>query len=325
MTSTGDSAGITGHELKLAGVDQVHVDQVAGVDQAAGAGQLETAFMLAIPDPVAVYLASLGSVESRRTMTGSLDRLASLLTGRPGTTATEIPWHLLRPEHTTAIRAQLLAAYAPSTSRKMLSALSGVLKQCWRLKLMERDDYDRTVDSGSVDGSTLTGADAGRHVDAGELRALFGAGLRRAECTALDLDDYRQASGELEIDGKGGRVRLGNCGTGVRAAVEDWIAVRGDEPGSLLSEIFRELTQPHGALTALAAALALAPGALHQQELQYEDLQRLASRLEELTSVMADMASAEPDPAVMEELDPPDTPGDEPASGSPPASRPGSR
>jgi len=60
-------------------------------------------------------------------MTGSLDRLASLLTGRPGTTATEIPWHLLRPEHTTAIRAQLLAAYAPSTSRKMLSALAGAL------------------------------------------------------------------------------------------------------------------------------------------------------------------------------------------------------
>jgi len=253
-----DSGGITGGgtELELVDVDQVLVDQAADVDQVAGAGQLETAFLLTAPDQVAVYLASLGSVESRRTMTGSLDRLASLLTGRPGTTASEIPWHRLRPEHTTAIRAQLLAAYAPSTSRKMLSALSGVLKQCWRLKLMERDDYDRTVDWGSVDGSTLTGSDAGRHVDAGELRALFtscaadsrptgardaaalailfGAGLRRAECTALDLDDYRQASGELEIDGKGDRVRLGYCGTGVRAAVEDWIAVRGDEPGPLL-------------------------------------------------------------------------------------------
>jgi integrase len=255
MTSTGDFAGTTGHELELAGIEQVLVGRAAGVDQAVEAGQLETAFLLAAPDPVAVYLASLGSVESRRTMTGSLDRLASLLTGRPGTTATEIPWHRLRPEHTTAIRAQLLAAYAPSTSRKMLSALSGVLKQCWRLKLMERDDYDRTVAWGSVDGSTLTGADAGRHVDAGELRALFtscaadprptgardaaalavlfGAGLRRAECTALDLDDCRQASGEREVDGKGERARLGYCGTSVRA-VEDWIAVRGDESGPLL-------------------------------------------------------------------------------------------
>jgi hypothetical protein len=53
------------------------------------------------PDPVAVYLASLGSAESRRTMTSTLDRLASLLTGRPGTAAAATPWHLLRPEHTT--------------------------------------------------------------------------------------------------------------------------------------------------------------------------------------------------------------------------------
>jgi hypothetical protein len=71
-----------------------------------------------------------------------------------------------------------------------MSALSGVLKQCWRLKLME-------------------------------------------------LDDYRQASGELEIDGKGDRVRLGYCGTGVRAAVEDRIAVRGDEAGSLLLAVIK--------------------------------------------------------------------------------------
>jgi hypothetical protein len=87
-------------------------------------------------------------------MTGSLDRLAALLTGRPGTTATEIPWHRLRPEHTTAIRAQLLAVYAPSTSRKMLSALSGVLKQCWRLKLKDRRgtrpaNHGRPVRSGA--------------------------------------------------------------------------------------------------------------------------------------------------------------------------------
>ncbi|MFK4088783.1 hypothetical protein ACI2LF_32005 [Kribbella sp. NPDC020789] len=253
--SRADSAGIGGAELELVDVDQVLVDKTA-VGQVAGAGQMETAFLLAAPDPVAVYLGSLGSAESWRTMTGSLGRLASLLTGRPVTAATSVLWHLLRLEYTTAIRAQLLAAYAPSTSRKMLSALSGVLKQCWRLKLMERDDYDRTVDWGSVDGSALTGADAGRHVDAGELRSLvascaadpratgardaaalailFGACLRRANAPRSDLDDYRQASGELEIDGKGDRVRLSYCGTGVRAAVEYWIVVRGDGPGPLL-------------------------------------------------------------------------------------------
>lgn len=42
------------------------------------------------PDPAADYLASLGSAESRRTMTGTLDRLASLLTGRPKTATAAI-------------------------------------------------------------------------------------------------------------------------------------------------------------------------------------------------------------------------------------------
>jgi len=98
-------------ELELAAVDQL----VAGAENAAR--DPEHVFLQAAPaDPVAVYLASLGSVESRRTMTSTLDRLAVLLTGRPGTAAAGIPWHLLRPEHTTAIRAQLLAAYAPSTA-----------------------------------------------------------------------------------------------------------------------------------------------------------------------------------------------------------------
>lgn len=61
-----------------------------------------------------------------------------------------IPWHLLRAEHRTAIRVQLLAVYATYTSRKTLSALSGVLRQCWRLQLMNRDDYERTTDWGTV-------------------------------------------------------------------------------------------------------------------------------------------------------------------------------
>jgi integrase len=248
--SSASSTGAVSTELKLADVDQVLVDQP-------DRSELDTGFLTAAPpDPVAVYLASLGSVESRRTMTGTLDRLACLLTGRAGTTASEIPWHLLRSQHTTAIRAQLLAAYAPSTARKMLSGLAGVLKQCWRLQLMSRDDYDRTIDWGTVNGTTLSGAGAGRHVEAGELVALFGscaadprptgardaamfailfgAGLRRAETVTLDVADYNRSNGQLVVAGKGDRTRIAYCGTGARAALEVWLQVRGDEPGPLL-------------------------------------------------------------------------------------------
>jgi hypothetical protein len=49
----------------------------------------------------------------------------------------------------------------------MLSGLTGVLRQCWRLQMMSRDDYERTTDWGTVDGTSLTGAgaDAGRRLD----------------------------------------------------------------------------------------------------------------------------------------------------------------
>lgn len=245
-------------ELELVAVDQLAVATDPG--GRSGAVNPHHDFLQAAPPgPVAVYLGSLGSEGSRRTMGGTLDRLASLLTGRPGTAAASIPWHLLRPEHTTAIRAQLLAGYAPSTARKMLSGLSGVLRQCWRLQLMSRDDYERATDWGTVDGTTLSGAEAGRHVDAGELRALFtscaadprptgardaavlavlfGAGLRRAEGAALDLDDYDAATGHLTVAGKGNRVRVAYCGDGSRAALQAWIQVRGDQAGPLLVAI----------------------------------------------------------------------------------------
>lgn len=202
--------------------------------------------------PVEVYLQSLGSVDSRRTMQGALDRLAGLLGGEAAT----IPWHELRPDRTTWLRAMLLEQYKPSTVRKILAALSGVLKQSWRMGLMEDAAYRRAIDWGAVKGSGLTGANAGRHVTAGEVRAmflacadsphpstsarnatilavLFGVGLRRAEVVALDVEHFDPESGELTIQGKGSKIRLGYCTGGARVAVMEWLRVRGGAPGPL--------------------------------------------------------------------------------------------
>lgn len=205
--------------------------------------------------PVEVYLQSLGSVDSRRTMQGVLNRLAELLAEKR-VPADAIPWHELRPDRTTWLRAMLLEQYKPSTVRKMLAALSGVLKQCWRLGLMEDQDYRRAIEWGQVKGEGLSGANAGRHVTAGEVRAmflacadsthqttaarnatilavLFGVGLRRAEVVSLDVDHFDPENGQLTIQGKGNKVRIGYCTGGAKVAVMEWLRIRGGEPGPL--------------------------------------------------------------------------------------------
>ena len=188
-------------------------------------------------------------------MLAALEVVARLLTDdRAG--AAQLPWWELRYQHTQAVRAALLdARYAAATVRKTLSALRGVLQECWRLGLMAADDYHRAVDLPSVSGERLP---AGRGLGAGELRALFaaccpspsrtldaavlallyGAGLRRAEAVAVDLADYQPADGALVVRApKGGRERRAFVTGGAQAAVDAWLTTRGSQPGPLLCPV----------------------------------------------------------------------------------------
>ncbi len=118
--------------------------------------------------PVAVYLAGM-PVGSRRTMLSALDTVARLASGE-ALDSQGFPWHQLRVEHATAIRAQLAERYVPSTANKMLAALRGVLRASWRLNLIDADDYHRAIDLPAIRGFSLP---KGRCLSAGELRALF--------------------------------------------------------------------------------------------------------------------------------------------------------
>lgn len=210
-------------------------------DLATGAGDLAR-------NPAAVYLAGLAQ-GSRPTMHKALDTLADMLGGYD---ALSCPWASLRFQHTAALRAQLADKYAAATANKMLSALRGVLKAAWRLGLMTAEDHARAVDVGNVDGETLP---AGRAIPAGELAALmracqedptpagardaaiiallYSCGLRRAEATALDLADYNPSDGALIVRGKRNKERLAHVVNGARAALGDWLALRGDDGGPL--------------------------------------------------------------------------------------------
>jgi integrase len=139
----------------------------------------------------------------------------------------------------------------------------GVLKQCWRLQLVDAETLARATDVKPARGSRVDRQ--GRALTDGEIRALFvacaedpsaagvrdaavfalllGAGLRRAEVSSLRVEDYRprpaDGLGELIVRGKGNKERRVYVHRGAQAAVEDWLALRGAATGSLFVPVDR--------------------------------------------------------------------------------------
>lgn len=203
-------------------------------------------------DPRLVYLASLTTPKSRRAMASALERIAVVL----GTHAARIPWHSLRYQHTAAIRARLVEAFAPATVNQALAALRGVLREAARLELMSADEAVRACDLRPARSTRLP---RGRALAAAEVRAIFaasdsktragardralvailyGCGLRRAELVELELADYDAGAGTLRIRGKGNKERGGHVASAARA-LQAWLDVRGDAPGPIFVPVDR--------------------------------------------------------------------------------------
>ncbi len=195
--------------------------------------------------PALIYLAGLAP-SSRRVMKKALDIVAGVLTSGACDSAT-LAWPFVRYQHAQAVRAALAEAFAPPRANLILSAMRGVLKECWRLGYIDGETYQRARDVNGVPGETLP---AGRALSDGELRALietccesgtvigardaalfaviFGGGLRRAEAVALDVADYDRAEGTLRVRrGKGNKARLVPIPIGAREAIDAWLLVRG--------------------------------------------------------------------------------------------------
>ena len=205
-----------------------------------------------LPSPAAVYLASLADGPGRGAMRSTLGQVATML----GYSAADAcPWHRLRHRHVAELRTRLAERYAPAAANKALSAVRGTLRAAWRLGQISTDEYQRAIDVKNVRGSRLP---AGRALDAGEIGALFracadgtpagardaaafalmfGCGLRRAEAVAVQAGDYDPESGALRVVGQGNKERTVYAMNGGRAAVNAWLAVRGDARGPLLTPV----------------------------------------------------------------------------------------
>lgn len=205
--------------------------------------------------PAAVYLSVL-SHGSRSTMRQALNAIASMLSNGKCDAMT-LDWSKLRYEHTIAVQGILLEKYEPTTAQKMMCALRRVLKEAHRLRLIDSETYETAVDLPSIKATKRL---RGRALSADEITALLkacrddptpqgvrdaaligilrGAGLRRAEVVKLKLSDFKPDTSALEVrGGKGGKDRTVYLPDAAISLVEDWLTIRGTEPGSLLCPI----------------------------------------------------------------------------------------
>jgi len=186
-------------------------------------------------------------------MEGSLNAIAALF----GCDLDTLDWAALTYQQTAAIQACLLERYAPATAKKMVCALRRVLEQAYRLKLMNADDYERAIalpaikDSRPLRGRALTKSEIAALMgvctddptakgkrDGALVAILRGAGLRRAEVVKLTVGDLNVQTGALQVrQGKGGKDRTVYLPAQAISYVEDWLEVRGRQPGALLCPV----------------------------------------------------------------------------------------
>ncbi|HEU5316771.1 MAG TPA: tyrosine-type recombinase/integrase [Chloroflexota bacterium] len=237
-------------------------------------------------NPITSYLTSLGR-GGRPTQLSALRRIAAFFWGEAARAHLErAPWHEVRYLHMQAFRTWMIdGGAAPETTRRHLSALRRVLRECLRLGLMNYDDFQRAIDVPPVRGSRV---ERGRELSHGELRALFaaaraqrgdegprnaavlallyGAGLRRAEVVSLNLENVAADVTSVRVIGKGNKERIVPLPVGARAALVAYLDVRGREPGALFHptrwghELKRSRRLTDDAIASLLEVLAATAG-----------------------------------------------------------------
>lgn len=216
-------------------------------------------------DPYRVYLEHLDSMESRRTMAACLDRITRIIMLPAGVAATmdDLPhysgagraWWLLRRDDAMEIKARLTDktgaygapagdGYSPAYINKHLSALRGIIEECWNSGLMSTDDYLRIKKIPNVKGSRL---EAGRSIHPDEMAALLAecakapnastrlrdtaiflvlqcTAMRREEVASALIERYDRRERRLRIIGKGNKERNVWIHEKAAPALERWLA-----------------------------------------------------------------------------------------------------
>jgi hypothetical protein len=146
---------------------------------------LEAAQALSLAElehPVTAYLNGLAP-SSRRPQLAALEAIARRST--QVFNAETMPWQRLRRPQVLKIRSLLEENYLPATANRMLSALRGVLKECWHSGLLGTEEYRLAVDVEPVRGESEP---RGRDLSAGELQGLLEACARAPKAVSHRQD-----------------------------------------------------------------------------------------------------------------------------------------
>jgi len=140
-----------------------------------------------------------------------------------------------------------------TTANKYRAALRGVLKECYRLGLINGDEYHHAIDIPMFRGETEP---AGRQIEASEIEALlqvcaqdpgplgrrdqamiavlYSTGVRRSELSEFNVEDYSARNGKHTLKvrrGKGNVARTVYVVGGAIEALERYLAVRNEAIG----------------------------------------------------------------------------------------------
>lgn len=203
------------------------------------------------PNAAKAYLSTLGKV-SQRAVRHRLCVVASIALGHQIKRPEVVAWHRFTWEDAARVRAGLVAPrvkggpprYALQTANAMITAWRQVMRTCWLLGLLTRDEAERAAAITRVQGSAapsrhyIATRDRDRLLsmvaadwttigarDAAILALGFFGGLRRGEIVSLRVSDVDLARDEVRVFGKGGRWRTVFMGPGL-AHVERWLDVR---------------------------------------------------------------------------------------------------
>lgn len=209
----------------------------------------------ALTNPAALYLATLGSQQSRRVMQSRLNRFAKLLKLEDWR---QIPWREFdRPWLLLAKEALTVDQRSPDTINALLSMLKGVALQAWELKLINDHTYLRIKNTKAIRGKRvpkrrwLDKADIVKMLDqclkddrlqglrdAALLALLYGCGLRRSEVVGIDLEHLNHKERAIRILGKGNKERIVYPPMRAWEMMQEWIKEgRGDDAGPLFCRI----------------------------------------------------------------------------------------